>query len=363
MADQIELRDKQTGIEMGWHGKTNVVPEVTFENAFGWELERAPIYTTVMRNVKNKETGKVSKVPKRITVAGFSTFIASDDDLPIGQPMAETYFALENSRFWEITNNALAGIGAVIESAGTIMNRTRRFITIKLDQNPDFTVGKRVFKNRISFLDSIDGSTFFHGINTSICTVCANTFNATIVSKEGAFRFRMRHTQGMATKIEDMEKKIEGLVGVAAQFKAAMEMASEMEVNREQAKNIFAGWIGTSAKDGLSTRAKNQVARLVDLYQGGAGNRGETLADAVSAVTDFYSHESSGGEEKENFRLKQWNSSEFGQGAIAKADFFNTVFSVDQKTARVSGINLENMDALNKRGAIILPTLAPVGQN
>jgi hypothetical protein len=49
----------------------------------------------------------------------------------------------------------------------------------------------------------------------------------------------------------------------------------------------------------------------VELFQSGAGNRGENMADLLSGFTDYYSHESSGGED----RMKQVVSSEFSNGA------------------------------------------------
>ena len=160
MAANIEIRDTQTGLEMAWHGMTKVVSEVRFEDAFPFEIERLPLFV---------ENGQ--------QLDGWSYFRCSDDKKAAGVPVPDTYNAVTNQRFWEIVQNAVGGSGAVIESAGTVFDRCRRFITVKLGTDLDtFKVGDREFKNRFSLLDSIDQSTNLYGVNSSTCVVCSNTF-------------------------------------------------------------------------------------------------------------------------------------------------------------------------------------------
>jgi hypothetical protein len=340
MSDEIMVRDNQAGLVMAWHHKTKVVPVVTLDAAFPYEIRRMPMYV----NTAVKGPPKFTKVP------GFDVFLCSDDNQIAGKPVAATYQAISNERFFGLCQSGLAGTGAIIESAGTIMDRSRRFLTIKLP-NDATTIGKRVFKNRISIIDSIDGSTYLYGVNTSTCVVCANTARIVMDDKTGEFRFRLRHTGALDTKIIDMEKTIEGLVGVQAQFNAAMAAADSEPLASADARNLFAGWLGEGA-DELSTRATNTVERLVELHRGGAGNAGETLLDGIGAVTDFYSHESSGAQEKDGFRWKQWNSSEFGAGAKAKTDFIQSVITADK--GRFVELNRVGIADLQRRGAQLL---------
>lgn len=85
---------------------------------------------------------------------------------------------------------------------------------------------------------------------------------------------------------------------------------------------------------GLSSRATNTVDRLLELHTRGAGNKGESLADAFSAVTDYYTHFSSG--KVENV-YKQVLSSDYGAGQVAKNDFWKIV---QDNEALVSTIDL-----------------------
>lgn len=337
MPANILERDVQVGLEMAWHGGTKVVDEVTFEDAFPFEIERKPLY------VDNSET----------PLEGWEYFRCTDDGKMAGKPVSDSYSALTNRRFWEIVQNSVGGSGAKIESAGTIFDRCRRFVTVKLNTGlDDFKVGERVFKNRFSLLDSIDGSTNFYGVNSSTCVVCSNTFQLVMGDTSGEFRFKIRHTNGLISAIEGMEKAIDSFVGVAAQFQAALKIANETPVQIQEARNLFAGWIGNST-GGMSTVSYNAVSRLTDLFKGGAGNRGETLLDAFSAVTDYYSHESSRGENQPDFRRKQYLSSEFGSASKKKQDFFNNLF-IAKKRTDVPVFNRDNYSKLVSNGRTLL---------
>lgn len=309
MPANIFNRDVQVGLEMAWHGGTKVVDIVKREDAFPYEIERLPLF------VQDGEP-----------LEGWSYFRCSDDQQPAGVPVPESYTAINNERFWEISNNAIGGSGAVIESAGTLFNRCRRFITVKLGTDMDeFKVGERTFKNRFSLLDSIDQSTNLYGVNSSTCVVCSNTFAIAMADRSGEFRFKLRHSKNLVPKIENMEKAIDNFVGVSAQFKKALEIANSVPVKADEARSLFAGW-AVADTGGISSRTYNTVGRLTDLFNGGKGNRGETLLDAFSAVTDYYSHESSGGEDQPGFRMKQALSSEFGAGNRKKQEFFGALF-------------------------------------
>jgi hypothetical protein len=342
MPANIEDRDIQAGLEMAWHGMTKIVPVINFKDAFPFDIERKPLFTEDHQELE-----------------GWSYFRCSDDGKPVGKPVPETYTAVTNERFWEIVQNAVGGTGAVIESAGTVFDRCRRFVTVKLQTDLDtFKVGDREFKNRFSLLDSIDQSTNLYGVNSSTCVVCSNTFALAMGDRSGEFRFKLRHSKNLVPKIENMEKAIDQFIGVTAQFQSALKIADAIPVKLDQARPLFAGWIAEET-NGLSTRSFNTVGRLTELFTRGAGNRGETLLDAFSAVTDFYSHESSGGQDQPGFRLKQTLSSEFGAGSKRKQDFFNQIFEVDKEVS----FNRDRFESLINNGRNVISAMESVTTN
>ena len=342
MPANLENRDIQAGLEMAWHGMTKIVPVINFADAFPFDIERKPLFT------ENQEE-----------LQGWSYFRCTDDGKPVGKPVPETYSAVTNERFWEIVQNAVGGTGAVIESAGTVFDRCRRFVTVKLQTDLDtFKIGDRVFKNRFSLLDSIDQSTNLYGVNSSTCVVCSNTFAMAMGDRSGEFRFKLRHSKNLVPKIENMEKAIDQFIGVTAQFQQALKIANEIPVKLDQARPLFAGWIAEET-NGLSTRSFNTVGRLTELFTRGAGNRGETLLDAFSAVTDFYSHESSGGQDQPGFRMKQTISSDFGAAAKRKQDFFGQIFDVDKEVT----FNRERFTNLVTNGRNLISAMEAVTAN
>ena len=342
MPANLENRDIQAGLEMAWHGMTKIVPVINFADAFPFDIERKPLFT------ENQEE-----------LQGWSYFRCTDDGKPVGKPVPETYSAVTNERFWEIVQNAVGGTGAVIESAGTVFDRCRRFVTVKLQTDLDtFKVGDRVFKNRFSLLDSIDQSTNLYGVNSSTCVVCSNTFAMAMGDRSGEFRFKLRHSKNLVPKIENMEKAIDQFIGVTAQFQQALKIANEIPVKLDQARPLFAGWIAEET-NGLSTRSFNTVGRLIELFTRGAGNRGETLLDAFSAVTDFYSHESSGGQDQPGFRMKQTISSDFGAAAKRKQDFFGQIFDVDKEVT----FNRDRFTNLVSNGRNLISAMEAVTAN
>lgn len=381
MAHEIGNKDVQAGTQMAWHRLTTVVPTVTREVAFPFEINRVSLNSAQandviiaalrsMQDISEKHAAGGKGITRqsmvdagaaataalaaleKSKVPGFSVFVSDDDQSIVGRPMAETYCALKNEEFWNICSDALAGTGAIIESAGTIMNRTRRFMTIRLSKDSMVKIGDREFQNRISMVDSIDGTTRFFMVNTSTCVVCANTARMVMGDMRGEFNVAVKHTLGMPSKIENLERQIEGMVGVQAQFNAALSMANEEALSIDGARQLFAGWLGEDATDGLSTRAVNTAEELVKLFVHGRGNAGETLLDGISAVTDYYTHLSSGGKDKPGFLIKQHESSEFGKAARSKTDFLTSLFSVDR--GAVKNINRENVTRLQNHGQKLL---------
>lgn len=331
MAHEIEARDVQAGIEMAWHRLTKVVPVVNFGDAFPFEVKREGIQS---------ESGE--------PIPGFSVFTCSDDGKIAGKPMADSYSALSNEEFWGTCREALEGTGAIVESAGTIMDRSRRFMTIRLGDDSR-NIGGRVFLHRISLIDSLDGSTRFHAVNTSTCVVCANTARMVMGDMSGEFHFKVKHSKGFRARLENTEAQIESMLGVRAEFEAALRLAAEEPLAQASARNLFAGFLGDGEPvEPMTTRTRNTVNRLTSLFNRGAGNKGETLLDAVSAVTDFYSHESAGGDN----RWKQYISSEFGSGARFKTDFLSALFAT--REGKVTGIDRAGINRIQRHGEILL---------
>jgi hypothetical protein len=357
MSHEITEFDRQEGIEQAWHGLTHVKPVIALRDCWLalWDIVKAPLFTT------GKDGKPVS--------TEYCQLVASDNPaIHIGGPVSkETFAPISNAKFLAIIGEALAMIpGAIVASVGSVCGRARVFVSVKLPQHAEaFNAAGREFKPYLNFLNSHDQSAPFIAVVSFVCTVCNNTFrmNLALVEKDlsginaakkrSELRIKLKHTKHVADRLENVPEVIDGFLGATAIFKAGMEYLGKTVINRADVIPLFMGFLNPEIGAGLasmlvngdkleeaqiealqvSTRRKNQVERLAELHVAGKGNNGATLADAFSAVTDFYSHESSGGEDN---AAKQFVSSEFGAGQEMKEKAFAAFQNPEQVTKLIA---------------------------
>jgi hypothetical protein len=309
MAHGITKRDKQQGREMGWHGLTDIVSDLDINNNWlrSWDIEEAPLYTE-----------NDIEVPFRILVG-------SDDKQVIGKPFASSYKPINNKMFLDMIQEAISGIkGAVVESIGSVNNRGRVFVSISIKDATKYKIGDREFKDYLNFGNGHDQSCVLWVNLSDICTVCNNTFSMNLAVKDSPINARVHHRGDVEYKISNIAEIVDGFLGTQAFFKSEFERLMNEPLKNDQARELFAGWtLRNDPEKELSTRGMNKVNRLVELFNTGAGNSGSNRADAFSAVTDYYTHESTrgGGQNSGN----QFVSSEFGMGRVAKDNFWDII--------------------------------------
>ena len=326
MAHKIETNDRQQGIIQAWHGKTEILPVITLENNWlrDWEIVPLPLYL-------KGEKGEI-ETPFRILTCSDSP------DISIGQSYnGETFRPVGNGEFLSLVENCISGTGHKITSVGSVRNRGRVFLSVELQGMEKFRAAGRDFSAFLNFGNGHDKSSVLWVNTSNVCTVCDNTFSANLFSQENKkadLKVRVKHTKNVGMKFPEIAKLIDKAIGVQGEFLLALNEAEKIAVSEDTAREIFAGFIGGEV---LSSRAENTVGRLVQLFKSGAGNSGRNMADVFSAATDYYSHESSGGDN----RAKQFTSSEFGTASQRKNDFFALLNSPeDLENVAAKGRNL-----------------------
>jgi hypothetical protein len=304
MAHQIEARDRQTGLEQAWHKKTQIVEVVTRDNSMPWDVEIKPL---TFRNQFLEEVD-----------SGHKILVANDDGLPIGLPFQDSYCPSNINQFWDVISEGLKGVDYKVVSAGSVANRQKIFASIKLDEG--FVLGDRIFRQYLTIIDSFDKSTTFQCRYSNICVVCANTFG--MVMNDGEQVGKAKHTPNLAVFIERLKESIQSFTGYSEKVKTRMESAAMNKLDEETARFWFAGIEGRNMKV-TSNALKQKVARQVELFKSGRGNRGETLLDAFQALTEFHTHESSNRTDAD----AQYMSSEWGTSANVKTAAFQNLFT------------------------------------
>jgi hypothetical protein len=304
MAHNIEKRDIQAGIDQAWHGLTTIVDKVERNNSMPFEVVESPIYYKIQ---KPDQYGLMQDV--MVQDPEFKTLLANDDWLPVGQPYGASYCPTSIRMFWEIISKGMGDTPYEIISAGTVDNRQKIFASLKVSDG--FRVGDREFKDYITLLDSFDKSTSLQARYSNICVVCANTFAANMQS--GTQIGKAKHTQMIEMNVVRLIEAIDHFSGTSSTYKAKLQEAFDTPCSRDEARSWLMG-IEARNTDKLTNGLKQKIARQVELFDAGKGNEGRNRLDALSALTEFHSHESSNRKDDD----AQYMASEWGASAGIK---------------------------------------------
>ena len=238
--------------------------------------------------------------------------------------MSPSYKPIDNEQFLDLVSDAMAKLPkAKIESIGSVCGRGKVFVTVSLDGSSKYKVGDREFNDFLNFGNAHDQSSKLWINNTNTCTVCDNTFTYNLNNKSSMVGSAI-HRGDIELKLADLSNVVEDFLGTQQDFRQKFDNLLKKKITEKKAQSLFTGFLmRNNPKEGLSTRCLNTVDSLNTLFKKGAGNRGENYADAFSAVTDYYTHNSTRGKGKN--RLNQYVSSEFGLGRMNKQSFWTVV--------------------------------------
>jgi hypothetical protein len=323
MSHGITKRDRQEARHMGWHNLTQINEDLDLKNNWltKWDIQEVGL----------KTVGDV-EVP-------FKILTGTDDQEVIGKPFAGTYTPVSNKAFLDMIGEAISGVkGAVVESVGSVNNRGRVFVSISIKGMDKFKVGKREFLDYLNFGNGHDQTSAVWANASNICTVCDNTFSMNLDADQKV-KIKVKHSKDVVARLENISEVIDAYAGTQAKFKAEFERLMNEPLKTDKARDLFAGWMvrssGGNQERDLGPKTLSKVERLTDLFQIGKGNTGNNRADAFSAVTDYFTHESTRNAGRNVSR--QVFSSDYGLGRTAKTDFWNVIrndTSVQSYTAR-----------------------------
>jgi hypothetical protein len=301
-------RDTQEGTEVAWHKLTIVKEKLSLKEDCGirYPMVTIPLSYTIGDKVIETESKQI---------------VSLDDGLPVGNPVSSSYGLISNEMMLDMIGDALSGTQHEIVSLGTVCDRAKAFVSIKLSD--DIVAAGRLTKNVLNIMWGHGGLMSVIGNSGLTVVVCQNTLNVAL-SEKGDFRFTIKHTKFAADRLGGMSEAIDRHCGVVAEFQHAMDSMEAIDCEEETARAITAGILTPSTFERdtkVSTRTINMVDKVVSLYRTGAGNKGKTMADLFNGATDYFTHESSGGEDP----WKQFVSSEFGSAADSKRQWFNTL--------------------------------------
>jgi hypothetical protein len=321
MADRILQFDRQEGTSDAWHHKTIVKDRITLSDNWLNEWDIVPV---ILQKHGDDTKWRVLEC-------------TDEPSLEVGAAYnSATFRPINNHEFLGLIESSIAGTDAEIVSVGSVRNRGRVFVSLKLKGLEKFEAAGHKFNAYLNFGNGHDKSSVLWVNTSNIDTVCDNTFSCNLFAVENARKaggpdapqnavaVRQRHTVNAKLRFPAVAQLIDRAINTQAKFAENFTKFDAIAVSEKEAREIFAGLISRDVTpglvaNGLSNRAVEKTDRLVDLFLNGRGNRGATLADAFSAVTDFYTHENV----RVNNPAKQFASSEFESGALVKQEFYN----------------------------------------
>ena len=307
---------------MGWHGLTQINETLDLNN--NW-LTKWDIQEVGLKTVEDVE------IP-------FKILTGTDDSKVIGKPFAGTYTPVSNKAFLGMIGEAISSVnGAVVESVGSVNNRGRVFVSLSIKGMDTFKVGEREFMDYLNFGNGHDQTSAVWTNASNTCTVCDNTFSMNLEGNQ-EIKCKVKHSKDVIARLDNIVEIIDAYVGTQAKFKAEFERLMNEPMKTDKARNLFTGWMirstGGNQERDLGPKTLTKVNRITELFESGRGNSGENRADAFSAVTDYYTHESTRNSGKNVAR--QVFSSDYGLGRMAKSSFWNVIRNDDSVNAYVS---------------------------
>lgn len=281
-----------------WHGLGTVLPDTfTADEALAagylnWRTHLVPIQT--MPLVGGAQDGAVVTLPDHRAV------VRSDNGAVLGV-VGSRYTPVQNTEVFEMIRDGverITGQAVKIESCGSFKGGAITFTCVHTHQ---FEVGKGdPVRTYAMFGNSHDGSAAFSCINTSVRTVCNNTYNMGIAeAKRGGTYHAVRHTRNIHLKVERIMRELYLGVEAAQQFETeAVRLANRKpKADRVQEiyEQVYIAALGKPEDDRAKRKAQNTVSDWAirlgnDRNSLGNGTDGSLWA-MFNSITEWVDHE------------------------------------------------------------------------
>ena len=265
-----------------WHGLgTEINQETSFWDSFelaglNWEVDTKPLFTGDGEKVSHRAAYRVS-------------------DGRILGIVGKRWTPLQNRDAFEIFEPLVDAGEMVIHTAGSLRNGERIWALCQLNQdNSEIVAGDEVAKF-VLLSNGHDGKLAVHFGFTPIRVVCANT-EALARGSKASKLVRVRHSRFVKQNVQDLRNVMnfanQEFEATAEQYRYLASKGINSEDLDKYIKIVLG--IGEKSADEMTTRSKNIVSSIEDLFEGGrgsdiAGVRG-TYWGAYNAVTEYLNY-------------------------------------------------------------------------
>lgn len=290
--------------EKVWHNLGQLVEEYpTSEEAIkfaglDYEVEKSVLFTKGSGIIE--EDDNIIMNDSELAVPNYFANIRTDNNTVLGV-VGKDYQIVQNREAFSFFDAIVGGKdGILYETAGTLGNGERIFITAKLPDYIRVGNGDDITEKYIFLTTSHDGGGSITAAFTPIRIVCQNTLNASLKNMSNVVR--IRHTSGAKQRLEDALKVMGLAHTLSNQLEETFNHWAKIKVGDNEMKKLIQLALCPNKEtlkhlqkgnfDELSTVFKNTVddafayAMMSDTQQ--METTKGTLFGAYNAVTGFY---------------------------------------------------------------------------
>lgn len=244
-------------------------------------------------------------------IESHKAIIRSDSQSIIGV-VGKNYHTMPLDESFMIADTLVKEKGLQYEQLTSLDNGSKSILSLKMNevtlkQNDSLTP-------RLNIVQSFDGSFSYHIFFSMMRIVCTNQ----LVSMMKNAYLHIRHTKTMPERVKFAETAIHSAFEYFDNMKSmSIKMIGE-KINDQFRDQILTQIFGKDNDESGQprTRVINQKNRVIELFQSGKGNAGETKWDLLNGITEYIDHYRGSDDDKRQY------SSIIGSGADIKKKAF-----------------------------------------
>jgi len=226
------------------------------------------------------------------------------------------YHPIQNAEAFDFLNYLVDESGAVFESAGSLGNGERVFMTLKFPETMMFANGQDGVDKYILAINSHDGSSSFTVAVTPVRIVCTNQIRLAL--RDAVAKVSLKHTSGAKAKVEQARNTLGVVFRYQEAFEKEVQDLISREVSDQEYQKFVEKLIPLPKKEAeLSERKKNAIEKtrsdLLGLWKAPTQllvpNTAWAAYNAVAEYADWFKP-IRGGEDKDYLRAERNISSD-----------------------------------------------------
>lgn len=244
-------------------------------------------FITKINSLNDIEQFEIEKVPvyygDNAVIPGVFSLRRADTRQHLGT-VSDKYRPIQMDEMIDVLDKASNLVDADIEHVGYTTSRGGRKILIQSKVSESINVdGDEVVPYFYTVIDNT-GMGSNKTIPSTIRISCDNAFHLIMSTSED----NSRHSTLFDAKVKDMTNRIVTSIDSAKNFNKTMELLKSQSFSRDKMFKLTEELFDVSEDESNQQLRKRE--KIVELFETGQGNVGETRWDAFNAVTEYETH-------------------------------------------------------------------------